>query len=300
MLMRIFTILVFCFIQTSNADYLKVYIMKSNFNLNWASPHDYMNELLAASLSNNDVPNEGQIAIEIESEKPNQFGFKHILTSFRPKKFESSLQTVFSHKGFQSFFEEKESYLASAKETKNTLQKAIGNGRVAVIKLELFERQTKKLIKFLDKWISYGRFRNLKWNQALTNSDAISDTELASYLLNEAYSNKFPFTSWTNQILIPTNLIGSKDNKVKVKTLLDQSNHWANSNEPHQLYQFIDINRMYNYVLKHSPHLHTLVLYNVDDVEIDEPALKLKEIKYTNSKMDPKLQEQIWQSISID
>lgn len=231
----------------SFGDDLKIYIIRSRLEIDWTSPRT-----LALSAGYNtaihDLEPLGHFAVEVNCSAPNKYGFRHFLSGMGRKNTKDVDRLVRdSGMGLGSLTYPFQGRLETAEETKSSIIDEIKMDHVRILKIPTSPARCNEMMDFLTDWIENGSYTVYGGGKNAEQGEGAGCADFAESFFKIATGQPFP-DEWKIRVKIPQSLIGTKNNRVSLSSVVLKGDQWATSEEPHQDFGITDPGKAFEWI----------------------------------------------------
>jgi hypothetical protein len=240
----------------------KLHIVPPPASLEWTSPRELLKKTLWHHLIQDSHPI-GHFYIEIESETPNAYGVKRVITGMsRANRNLSTLKVAFERIGMGTFFHDFDGKLDAGEDGREGLELAARKGRLKTITVPLDADRVTLLFDELHQWISHGSFRHYGGGHQILKGQGSGCAEMGAHFLNLALGKSAIPESWVRRVYAPNHLVGGPrtGRKVGLFSLYLRGTAWAEEAHEGQLIATPDMELAWSWLEQHHPGKSEVVL----------------------------------------
>lgn len=276
----------------AHADRLTVYAIAAPQPTRWESPRALLSSTVVNSVSSGYAPN-GHVMIRLEQ------GSRAWLTSMATaKKGQAFSVTVRRGLGLSSLYHDFDGKLDSAEDSRELMNRAARDGRLASLQVEVDPAVMKEMVSFLDQWIRRGSFRHYRGGQIASAGVGAGCADFVMWFMNRAFHHRAPLTIWMRDLFLPKDLL---EHTSPVEIF--RRTEWAKGMEDGRPFMIPDPELLFNWIVERSPAAREIRLER--DALDREPKHALADLlRFTNFEpsFEPESDESVaavWKSITL-
>ncbi len=240
----------------------KLHIVPPPASLEWTSPRVLLKKTLWYHLIQDSHPI-GHFYIEIESETPNAYGVKRVITGMsRTNRNRSTLKVAFERIGMGTFFYDFDGKLDAGGDGREGLELAARKGRLKTITVPLDADRATLLFDELHQWIAHGSFRHYGGGHQILKGQGSGCAEMGAHFLNLALGKSAVPESWIRRVYAPNRLVGGPrtGRRVGLFSLYLSGTAWAEGGHDGQLIATPDMELAWSWLEQHYPGKAEVIL----------------------------------------
>ncbi len=233
----------------------KLHVIPPPFRLDWRSPRRLMLYTLGNHLIQDQAPI-GHYFIEFNSNTPNAYGVKHVLTGMSRKNAnQSTLAMIKEQVGLGTVFYDFEGKLDHALKGEQELEWARSKNRLKTIVVPITQETSDVLMNELENWIIHSSFKHYGGGHDILKGEGSGCAEFGVHFLNLALGLKAGHPDWIRRVFVPKIMTGGPKTgkRIPFSVLLFNAGAWALDAHHGYPYQTPDMDLTMDWLEKTHP-----------------------------------------------
>ncbi len=237
------------------SSWFKLHVIPSRKPLDWACPRN----LLKCTLFNHlvqDLAPIGHFFVEIESDQPNRYGVKRVVSGMsRENKNQSTIAVIKEGVGLGSFFYDFKGALDSSEDAVHELEWAKKRKRLKTITVPVSSETAAVLMDEMDQWIRNASFRHYSGGLEILKGQGSGCAEFGAHFFNLALGSMATPKEWIRSVYAAKKLTGGQrtGKKVSIFRVFLQGTAWAKDPVDGFLYATPDMDLTWSWMEKRAP-----------------------------------------------